>query len=493
MAASPPTEQGLSAMADRRRFLWLAGLGVFTFALLWLFYANPALSAPRLNRELLLWPVTFGLLWLYWAGYRLVARESVPLRWLVISGLLVGLLACMVPPFHSTDVFGYINRGWQQAHYGMNPYVYTVDHIPGWEHDPMITDHWVNNPSPYGFLYLLIAKGLCLLGGGDKENTLLVFKLGNLVVHGVTAFLVWLGATRVNSNASTEPGRQNRPVLALYLYLWNPLVLVHGLANGHNDMMMGLFVTLSAYFALIGSWVWILPALMAATLIKYGAVVILPFALLFLLKQRAWRAMGLGGLLAAGVFLLTGLPYLPDWSQFHLKEISRNAFVSHGSLHSLIYSVFKTVAKELVPAWNPLRELVRDVMKNVLLMLYTLFYGGLAVKRFRQSRYPVSEWIWDALLVMAVLVCLVSLKFYPWYLAMFFPLALFLPEQSWLRRFMLVLSGAQLFSITFIGQAHLLNFLIMTGLPIAWVWRRIKKSHGKAAMVPVESQSERSV
>lgn len=488
MAASPPTEQGSTSMdSNRRRFLWLAGLSVAIYALLWVFYANPALAGPRLNRELLVWPVTFGLLYLYWAGYRVMGREAIPLRWLIVSGVLMGGIACMVPPFHSTDVFGYINRGWQQVQYGMNPYVYTVDHIPGWEHDPMITDHWVNNPSPYGFLYLLIAKGLCVLGGGQKEATLLAFKLGNLVVYGLTAMLVWLGAKRLSLSQVAPLAERNRPVLALYLYLWNPLVLVHGLCNGHNDMMMGLFVTLSAYFALIGSWIWILPALMAATLIKYGALVILPLALLFLIRQKAWRALVVGLLLAAGVFLLTGLPYLPDWSQFHLKEISRNAFVSHGSLHSLIYSVFKTVAKEVVPAWYPQRELVRDVMKNGLLTLYAAFYGGLAFRRWRQSSYSVLEWVEDALLVMTVLVCLISLKFYPWYLGMFFPLALFLPEQNWLRRFMLVLSGAQLFSITFIGQAHLLNFLIMTALPIVWiVWQARKR--GEASNRPQPEQ-----
>jgi hypothetical protein len=39
--------------------------------------------------------------------------------------------ACvLVYPFHSTDVFGYVNRGWQQVHYHMNPYVYTVAEVP---------------------------------------------------------------------------------------------------------------------------------------------------------------------------------------------------------------------------------------------------------------------------------------------------------------------------------------------------------------------------
>ncbi len=485
MAASHPTESKLPAAPRPQKFLWLTVGCAGVYALLWFFYSTPSLFEPRLNRELLVWPVLFALVWLYWAGYRQVALQGVPRKWLVLSGLLLGFLATMTPPFHSTDVFGYLNRGWQQVHYGMNPYVYTVDAIPHWETDPMITDHWVNNPSPYGFLYLLIAKTFCLLGGGNKALTLLIFKLGNLLVYIVTAGLIALGVTRATRENSV--GLADK---ALYLYLWNPLVLIHGLANGHNDMWMGLFVTLSAFLGLMGAWLWLLPALMAATLIKYGALVIMPLAVLFLLKQKAWRALLLGLLLSALLFWVSGLPYLPEWRQFHLQEINRNAFVSHGSLHSLVYSAFKTLDKSVFPAWHQSREAVRAVLKNALLLLYAVFYGGLLWRRFRQKGYAAGQWVWDSLLVMAVLVCLVSLKFYPWYLGMFFSLALLIPEGNWLRRFMVVLSGAQLISITFIGQAHLLNFLLMTGLPIAWLlWqlRRENQSNGGSLASPIES------
>jgi hypothetical protein len=474
-ASIDPPKQGVPA-----QFLRLTGLGVLVYIALAVFYSIPALSESRLNKELLVWPVTLLLLYLYWAGYRIVLKGGVSWRFVLGSGLCMAVVAVCIPPFHSTDIFGYINRGWQQAHYGMNPYVYTIDQVSGWEHDPMITNHWVNNPSPYGFLYLQIAKVLCLLGGGDKTLTLLLFKLSSLVVHFLTALLVWLGASRLRKAGSAfQVGF--RPELSLFLYLWNPLVMIHGLANAHNDMWMGLFLTLSAYCAIAGAWVWIIPALMASTLIKYGAVVVLPLAGLFLIKQKAWKALTWGVMLGLAVFFVSGLPYLGDWSSFHLKEISRNAFVSHGSLHSLIYSAYNAIGKTRIPALYAQREGVRALLKNLLLAAYAGFYGWWALKRLRQSDYTVPDWVRDALLLMVLLVCLVSLKFYPWYLGMFFPLALYLREDDWLRRFTVTLSGAQLFSITFIGQAHLLNFTVMAGLPWTGIalrglglsWRRI--------------------
>lgn len=439
------------------------------------FYQIPALCGPRWAREVFVWPLMAALLFVYWRGYQSVLAQKTEMKWLWLTGVLFALVAVLIPPFHSTDIYGYINRGWQQLQYGLNPYVHTVDHIPHWEQDSMITDHWVNNPSPYGFLYLLVAKALCWLGHGDKALTVLVFKAWNGLLYLMTALLIQLGAKRLNEVGPENFRGKLRPELALCLYLWNPLVLIHSLANGHNDILMGFLVTLSALAAILGGWLWVLPTLMAATLVKYGALVILPLAVLALLKNRQWAALLGGTALSVLLFGVTGLPYLPDWQQFHLKEINHNAFVSHGSLHSLVYSMFKNLDKTVLPFLHPHRELVRSILKNLLLGSYLIFFVGLCWKRFRQPGYPATQWVRDALLAMTVLICLISLKFYPWYLGMFFPLAFFLPETDWLRRFIVVLSCTQMFSITFIGQAHLLNFALMTGLPLGWLWWNWKK------------------
>lgn len=441
-----------------------------------IFYNAPLLSGPRWAREVFVWPLIVILVFSYWQGFLALQRQSISLKAVWLTGVILALLALTIPPFHSTDLFGYINRGWQQWHYGLNPYVYTVDYIPHWEQDPMITDHWVNNPSPYGFLYLLMAKALCALGVGHKALTVFLFKAFNVLIVGLTGILIVLGVNRINRTSDTAaPSNALTATQALYLYLWNPLILIHAISNGHNDSVMGFFVTLAAFFALAGQWLWILPALMAATLIKYGAVVILPLAVLFLFKKRAWGAMAGGLLLAALLFGVSGLSYLPDWQQFHLTEINRNAFVSHGSLHSFVYAIFKNLDKTLLPGLHAHRETIRAVLKNALLGAYAFFMAALCWRRFRQAEYPAPLWIRDALLAMAVLICLVSLKFYPWYLGMFFPLVLYLSPADGLQRLLIWISCAQMLSISFIGQAHLLNFVTMTGLPILYWWRLQKK------------------
>ena len=455
---------------------------VLLLALAAFFYSTPALYGPRWAREVFTWPLMAALLFVYWQGYQAVVSQQVKAKWIWLTAILLAGLAISIPPFHSTDLYGYINRGWQQLHYGLNPYVYTVDHISGWEQDAMITNHWVNNPSPYGFLYLLIAKMLCWIGHGDKALTILVFKLWNGLLYLLTACLIGLGAQRLNKSDNLAFRGKVNPRLALYLYLWNPLVLIHSLANGHNDILMGFFVTLAAFLAIVGGWVWILPALMAATLIKYGAVVIAPLAVVFLFKNKAWLSLGAGLILAVLLFGLTGASFLPDWQQFHLEAINENAFVSHGSLHSFVYSIYKNLDRALLPALTPYREMLGDVLKRMLLGGYALFFAGLCWIRFRQAAYSPTQWVRDSLLLMVVLIGLVSLKFYPWYLGMFMPLAFYLPETDWLRRFVVLLSCTQMLAITFIGQAHVLNFLLMTGLPIGWILWKWRQSHAGVAV-----------
>jgi hypothetical protein len=77
-----------------------------------------------------------------------------------------------------------------------------------------------------------------------------------------------------------------------------------------------------------------------------------------------------------------------------------------------------------------------------------------------------------SVLLSIVLVCFVSSKFYPWYQGMLIPLALCLQPGHWLRVLVISLSWFQMLSFTFIEQAHILNYVIMTVVPAWWVIRR---------------------
>jgi hypothetical protein len=484
-------------------FLWQSLLTLLLYIGLAIFYSLNC-SRQFAIHEPVLWPTLLALAVLYIFMLRQVATGRVTTKNIIIAGIAVALAAMAIRPFHSTDVYGYINRGWQQAHYGLNPYVYTVDAIRHWRDDPMLTNHWVNNPSPYGFVYLLIARFLCWVaacfGAQDKGAILWWFKGSNALVHLATGFILWLGVRYWSKSASpsheaavtgifesatipqaSKPEIQGgfcarilnfacpaefQPRLALAAYLLNPLILLHGLTNAHNDLWMGFFLTVTGYCVMTGAWLWALPALMASVLVKYGSIVLAPLTILLIFRQKQGLRWFLGGLgLSLLLGLLSGLPYLGEWSQFHLKEIGRNALVSHSSLHSYWFAAWKMFAKILGHVtWNQ-RLAVREGLSKTLTGSFALFYLGLLVKRLRLREYPTQLWLQDAVLILIILITLISLKFYAWYIGIFFSLALLLPPEDWRRRFVLLLSLMQLMSLTIVGQSHMLNFLLMSAVP----------------------------
>ncbi|MBX2861746.1 MAG: hypothetical protein KTR14_10980 [Vampirovibrio sp.] len=439
--------------------LYAAALAVYQLDLL----------SGKIAGEIFNWVLLLGLLYAYWQGaiHPAVAQEKGRARVVVGFAILFCGLALFIPPFHSMDLFGYINRGWQQAAYDINPYVTVVSEMPTLGRDPMLAYHWIDNPSPYGFLYMLWAKALCWIGGGYREFTLLVFKGSNVLLHFAIAGLLYLGVRKGNQLYQWDiPERQT-----LYLYLWNPLLILHHIANGHNDLAMAAFVVLAVTLAIYDRWVWVLPSLLAATLMKYAAVVTLPFAVLFFLKNRPrhpLRTLVTSIVLSGALFLWVSGPFLLDWQSFQFEKIVANAGVPTGSIHAFFYHAVKSLHIGIDP------EVLKAGLTWGLRGLFLAIVGVRFYRLIRRPHFSTEQWILEVVLAQALLICFVSPKFYPWYLGMFLGAGLFLRAENPLRQWLVLLSCFQLLAFTFVGQAHMLNFVVMTALPTVWVFGRAK-------------------
>ena len=463
---------------DLRKLYWVGGLSAVIYLLNSLFYVRGAQAHSRTARELVAWFCVLSLLPLFWTGYQAVTQSSDErlIRPLVRFAALLCLITFLTVPFHSTDVFGYVNRGWQQAHYDLNPYVYRVADVPNWRQDPMLWDHWIYNPNPYGFLFSLLARLLAWLGGGNWWLTLSLFKAVNVLAYGLTAWLVWSGA-RLQGHA--------RPAVALYLFAWNPLVLVHHVANGHNDVLVGCLVALSLYLAVKQAHVWIIPVIVAATLLKYGPAVLLPFAVIFVFKEKGWRVAALGCLLGAALVVLTAAPYLKDWELLKLEDIRDNATLIDNSLHSFLIHVYGTAAGP-IPFLSQFHGAVNTAIKVALRGSFVLFFFLLTFRMLKDA--SLGSFLEKSLLVLFALICVASSKFNAWYLGMLLPPALFLREGHWLRQLVVLISCSQLLSITFFKQAYVLNYFAMIMIPAWIVLMQVRK--GKSHAEPtVEAQA----
>jgi len=435
------------------------------------FYFKGPAAHGRMAKQIFAWFICVSLLVLFWKGYRLVTssgnsdlKSEISPRLVCGFGALFCILACVIYPFHSTDVFGYINRGWQQVHYHQNPYVHFVADIPGWQSDPMISDHWIYNPNPYGFLFTLLARLFSWIGNGHWALTLALFKAINALAYGVAAWLIWAGARRLG---------HAKPIVSLYLFMWNPLILMHEIANGHNDILTGCLVLLAMYLGVAGAGLWIIPVLVVATLLKYGPAILIPFALIFVIKNHGWKTAILSCLIGAAILVLAALPYIQDWGMFRLEDIASNATLIDNSLHSFLIHIFENIARLIRPLAQ-FHDPVSWLIKNTLRLGFALFLLAQLVMVTIRKNFSSTTLTRKSLLIMFVLICVVSSKFNAWYLGMILPLALLMDDRDWLRRLIVLISGAQLLSLTFFKQAYILNFFAMMLVP-AWIVFRKRK------------------
>src|SRR6266446_4102236 len=439
----------------------LGRVGILTavvYLLTIVFYFKGPASHSRTAKEIFSWFIVSALLYLFWKGYQLVdSSDATQVRTMVGFAIVFCAIAFFIFPFHSTDIFGYINRGWQQVHYHQNPYIYYVAEIPNWRQDPMVWDHWIYNPNPYGFLFTLLAWLLCKIGNGHWWLTLSLFKAVNVLAYAGAAWLIWNGAKRLG---------HAKPIVSLYVFLWNPLILMHEIANGHNDILTGALVLLAMYLALVGAGLWIIPVLVVATLLKYGPAVVIPFALVYVIKNYGWKKAIASCLISVAIMIVAAAPYMQDWRMFKLEDMASNATLIDNSLHSFLIHIFENISRHLIPALNRYHALADWLIKNTLRLGFGLFLISQFVRI--PKKFSSKTLAKKSLLIMFVLICVVSSKFNAWYMGMLLPLALLLDEEDWLRRLIILISCAQLLSLTFFKQAYIINFFAMMLVP-AWI------------------------
>jgi hypothetical protein len=195
--------------------------------------------------------------------------------------LFTGLLIFM-QPVTTTDLYGYVARGYLYAHLHFNPMTTPAFLLPGCPASATSLSSGAQclvsrPPAPYGPLWLLIAGGLSLLSGENLLLNMLAFKVIGAAGVVVALWLVHLLAARL------YPDSRARVVMFL---AWNPLLLFEAVGNGHNDIIM-MDCVLAALVLMFYRYARTAFALLVlGALIKYVAAILIPLWLVYELAQR---------------------------------------------------------------------------------------------------------------------------------------------------------------------------------------------------------------
>ncbi|GEL17184.1 polyprenol phosphomannose-dependent alpha 1,6 mannosyltransferase MptB [Pseudonocardia asaccharolytica] len=209
----------------------------------------------------------------------------------VLSTAVVWLTPMLAaPPLFTRDVFSYLAQGALPLA-GFDPYDVGPEVMPS-----ILSDNvhyfWQDTPAPYGPLFILLAKGMAAAIGDHIILGVVGMRL--LMLPGLV-LLVW---------ALPELTRRlgGRVPVALWIAVANPVMIIHMVGGGHNDLLvMGLLAT-GALAALRGRHITGIVLVTAAMAVKASAGIALPFLVLVWAKHlsgsRPMRILKAG---AAGV------------------------------------------------------------------------------------------------------------------------------------------------------------------------------------------------
>ncbi len=152
--------------------------------------------------------------------------ESLPIRTLVVTGLLALVILTVLPPVGSTDAIDYAVYG-QIAALGHSPYVMVPAQYRALTHAAGVPGGWEHIPSVYGPLATFEQFIAAKLSGSSLARTVFWLKLVNAFAFAGVA----LAADRLLRNDPTARAR------AHVLWTANPLLLWNLVAAGHIDLV----------------------------------------------------------------------------------------------------------------------------------------------------------------------------------------------------------------------------------------------------------------
>jgi alpha-1,6-mannosyltransferase len=162
----------------------------------------------------------------FWAATRQRAHPANP-RVLAVAAAAVLLVAVVVPPQGSRDIWSYVMVGRSVAVHHANPYL----NPPGtFRHDPYLHDvgsRWQKTTTPYGPVFTTYATIVAGVAGSHPLVARLGFQFGAALAVAAALWLLW---------------RTTGLTGAVVLVALHPVVIVSTVNGGHNDAFAGLAI-----------------------------------------------------------------------------------------------------------------------------------------------------------------------------------------------------------------------------------------------------------
>jgi alpha-1,6-mannosyltransferase len=224
----------------------------------------------------------------------------------VLLGLSGGLLvlAVVVPPTQSGDVWAYAMYGRIVSQHHASPYTHAAADYPRDPAAARVDRVWRRTKSVYGPGFTWLSAAGMRVVGSSRLAARLFFQIVAAIAIGVVLFLV---------------DRRARDPLALACIGLNPVIVLGVVNNAHNDALVGLAVLGAVLLVLSGRPVAAGLAGAAGALVKLSALVPMAAVGWWLWRRRGWRP---AAALGAATLLTVALAFSVAGGRAALRPLS---------------------------------------------------------------------------------------------------------------------------------------------------------------------------
>jgi hypothetical protein len=334
-------------------------------------------------------------------------------------GIAFNLLMIVVPLLFSRDVYSYTLYGRIAGTYHANPYVTLPVHF---SRDPIFSlagARWRQTPAVYGPLFTLMSAFITTL------------------IHSVTGLILTFKTIAAAASISTilvikslvGQAKPRRAAFAVVVFGWNPVVLFHSVASGHNDLLVALSIAGGLALLYRKHPLWATAVLTLGALVKVTAA--LPLVLLVIVavvlrgKGERLRTFAKHAALVGGITLVFAAPFLqlsdPTLGMANLA--THEGWLAPSRFFSRALGHWANLA-----AGHMAEVLVSGIVRACFLLTFaiTMYFIVRWLLRSGTGRDPLAQgaaWGWSLLFLTFTGPVLL-----PWYIVWTLPLAWLLPR-----------------------------------------------------------------
>ena len=390
----------------------------------WLVRPGTTLGLDRLSRDAL---AVVGAAALFGAAVAFIwaLREAwhgrLTVRRVAIVAILLHLLAVAIPVFLSRDVYSYAIYGRMVSRLGANPYAT----IPAAFFDDssyrLVSVDWIDSTSVYGPAFTAVSAAVTR-ALASPAATVLAFKVLAAAASVGTMLLVISGARRVFPQ---------RTAFAAALIGWNPVVVFHAVAGGHNDTLLALLVAAGVVALLAARPVRATASLALGTLVKVSGAVPLLVAAAGSIARRPAGARLREVSIHVGVAVAVALPFVIPFMQAEdptlgtLEVTTRQGWLAPSRF---VLVTLRGAARAL--GGDVAGDIVGLVIRVAFPLVFAVVLFGILRHLWRAGASVSPAVVVAATGWASLLSLLLSPVFLPWYVAWVLPLAWVLPRPA---------------------------------------------------------------